>query len=139
MGLLSKMRAMCSCCSRGGDNREGDPNGEFDAECAPDSRDVEPAHTNAAPAMEVRNLWKEFPAEKRGGSVVRAVHGFCLDVYEGEITCLLGPNGAGKSTFLSMLMGLMRPNKGSIQVFQMVSFVPHFTLPSTSKVVRERI
>ena len=122
LGLLAKVRSMCTCCARGSDNRVGDPNGESDAEFAPDARDVEPVQTSAAPAMEVRNLWKEFPAEKRGQSVVLAVNGFCLNVYEGEITCLLGPNGAGKSTFLSMLMGLMRPNKGSIHVFEMVCF-----------------
>ena len=112
----------CSRFGRNAADKVDHLNSEFDAECAPDARDVEPVQSDAAPAMAVRNLWKEFPAEKRGGSVVRAVRGFCLDVYEGEITCLLGPNGAGKSTFLAMLRGLMRPNRGSIQVFQLVLF-----------------
>ena len=67
-------------------------------------------------AMVVRNLWKVFAPERRGGEPVRAVRGLDLTVYEGEITCLLGPNGAGKSTFLAMLMGLARPTTGSIRV-----------------------
>lgn len=70
--------------------------------------------------MSVRALWKTFPPERRGGDPVLAVRGLYLSVYEGEITCLLGPNGAGKSTFLSMLMGLMRPDKGTIHVYQLV-------------------
>jgi ABC-2 type transport system ATP-binding protein len=40
-----------------------------------------------------------------------------LTVGEGEIYGLLGPNGAGKSTLLRVLLGLVRPNKGSALVF----------------------
>ena len=82
---------------------------------------VEPVPSSARAALVVRDLWKVFPAETRGGKPVRAVRGLDLTVYEGEITCLLGPNGAGKSTFLSMLMGLARPTDGSIHVFGQAS------------------
>ncbi|MDR3573485.1 MAG: ABC transporter ATP-binding protein [Anaerolineaceae bacterium] len=34
----------------------------------------------------------------------------------GEFIVILGPNGAGKSTFLKLLLGLVRPTAGSIQV-----------------------
>ena len=73
--------------------------------------------------MSVRALQKTFASEKRYGEPVVAVRGLYLAVYEGNITCLLGPNGAGKSKFLSMLMGLMRSDKGTIHVFQLVGFV----------------
>ncbi|MDR2663940.1 MAG: LPS export ABC transporter ATP-binding protein [Puniceicoccales bacterium] len=53
--------------------------------------------------------------EKRYGKrvVVRSVD---FDVHPGEIVGLLGPNGAGKSTTFQMLVGLVRPNGGSIRL-----------------------
>ncbi len=51
---------------------------------------------------------------KRYGEVV-ALAGVDVDVPRG-ITGLLGPNGAGKTTFIGMLLGLARPDSGSIEV-----------------------
>jgi zinc/manganese transport system ATP-binding protein len=39
-----------------------------------------------------------------------------LTIQRGEFIVILGPNGAGKSTFLKLLLGLVRPNAGTIQV-----------------------
>lgn len=39
-----------------------------------------------------------------------------LDVRQGEVLALLGPNGAGKSTTISVLLGLIRPQIGFVQV-----------------------
>lgn len=39
-----------------------------------------------------------------------------LTIEQGEFVVVLGPNGAGKSTLLKMLLGLLRPNAGTIQV-----------------------
>jgi ABC-2 type transport system ATP-binding protein len=44
------------------------------------------------------------------------VEGISFDVREGEIFGFLGPNGAGKTTTIRMLVGLIRPSSGSIQV-----------------------
>jgi len=38
-------------------------------------------------------------------------------VRAGEVVALLGPNGAGKTTAVKLLLGLMQPNSGSVQVF----------------------
>ena len=46
-----------------------------------------------------------------------AVDGVSIRVERGQIVGLLGPNGAGKTTTLRMLMGLMRPDAGTITVF----------------------
>jgi lipopolysaccharide export system ATP-binding protein len=42
------------------------------------------------------------------------VDGASINVHQGEIVGLLGPNGAGKTTTFYMIVGLIRPNKGSI-------------------------
>ncbi len=39
-----------------------------------------------------------------------------LDVRQGEVLALLGPNGAGKSTTISVLLGLIRPQEGAVEV-----------------------
>lgn len=62
----------------------------------------------------------------------RAVDGLDLEVPAGSCVGLLGPNGAGKSTTLRMLLGLARPDAGSIQVLGL-------EVPQEARRVRERI
>ena len=57
-----------------------------------------------------RNLKKSY------GEIV-ALHDLNLDVRAGELLALLGPNGAGKTTLVRMLLGLARPDSGSVSVF----------------------
>ncbi len=47
----------------------------------------------------------------------RAVDGVTFRVERGQVVGLLGPNGAGKTTTLRVLMGLIAPTRGRIQVF----------------------
>ncbi|MDX6264949.1 MAG: type transport system ATP-binding protein [Kribbellaceae bacterium] len=53
---------------------------------------------------------------KRYGNV-QAVAGVDLTIRSGEVVAMLGPNGAGKSTTIEMLLGLVRPDQGSVQVY----------------------
>ena len=46
-----------------------------------------------------------------------AVHDVSFSVEPGEIFGLLGPNGAGKTTLLRLMMDIIRPDEGSIEVF----------------------
>lgn len=62
---------------------------------------------SAPPCLEVRGLRKRF-----GGLV--AVDGIDFDLRPGEIFGLIGPNGSGKSTVMKLIMGVERPNAGSI-------------------------
>src|SRR5580692_5598609 len=50
---------------------------------------------------------------------VRAVRSLDLAIAPGETVALLGPNGAGKSTTIDMVLGLSRPDSGSISLFGM--------------------
>jgi ABC-2 type transport system ATP-binding protein len=53
---------------------------------------------------------------KRFGKVV-ALDGLDLEVRRGELFAVLGPNGAGKTTAISLLLGLQRPDTGSVRLF----------------------
>ena len=64
--------------------------------------------------IELRGLEKTFDSP---AGPVRAVRGIDVEVHEGETVALLGPNGAGKSTTVDMLLGLQRPDTGTVAVF----------------------
>ncbi len=59
--------------------------------------------------IEVRDLSKSY---KNGR--VQALDSVNLAVYAGEVLGLIGPNGAGKSTLFGCLLGLLRPDAGSV-------------------------
>ena len=44
------------------------------------------------------------------------VNGVSFDIAAGEIVGLLGPNGAGKTTSFSIVVGLVRPDKGAVRL-----------------------
>lgn len=41
-----------------------------------------------------------------------------LEIPEGGFIAIIGPNGAGKTTFLRLLLGLLRPSAGQVQIFK---------------------
>ena len=45
---------------------------------------------------------------------IRAVRGIDVSIAAGETAALLGPNGAGKSTTIDMLLGLSKPDGGTV-------------------------
>jgi ABC-type sugar transport system ATPase subunit len=47
---------------------------------------------------------------------VKALDGLDLAVQTGQVAGFLGPNGAGKSTTIRVLLGLLRPDAGSVEV-----------------------
>jgi ABC-2 type transport system ATP-binding protein len=61
-------------------------------------------------AIDARGLCKSFGA-------VEAVNGIDLRVESGEIVAVLGPNGAGKSTTIDMVLGLSKPDAGSVTIY----------------------
>lgn len=65
--------------------------------------------TSTHPAVELDSLTKSFGA-------VTAVDGLSLRVQPGEVVAFLGPNGAGKTSTIDMLLGLSRPDTGTVRV-----------------------
>jgi ABC-2 type transport system ATP-binding protein len=63
-----------------------------------------------APIVRLQGIAKTY------GSV-NAVAGIDLEIRRGETIALLGPNGAGKTTTIGMLLGLIEPTAGSVEVF----------------------
>ncbi len=49
-----------------------------------------------------------------GYGAVRALHGVSIDLDEGQTVALLGTNGNGKSTLMKCVMGIVKPDSGSI-------------------------
>ena len=62
------------------------------------------------PTLSIENLTKSF-------SDTVAVDHVSLRINPGEILGLLGANGAGKSTTMQMMLGLIKPTSGTINIF----------------------
>src|SRR5438046_7106364 len=76
------------------------------------TRHAQPAET----VLSVRGLTKIF-TDFWNRHNARAVDNVDFEVRRGEVVGLLGPNGSGKSTTVKMLLGLLYPTRGHIEVF----------------------
>ncbi|TYS23770.1 ABC transporter ATP-binding protein [Bacillus subtilis] len=65
-------------------------------------------------AVSVSNVTKHFQQKT-------AVNNISFSIEKGEIAAILGPNGAGKTTVISMILGLLKPTKGEIKLFNRLS------------------
>jgi ABC-2 type transport system ATP-binding protein len=81
---------------------------------------AEPTRTAAVNSGEVvvavRGLTKVFK-DFWGRPKARAVDNVDFEVRRGEVFGLLGPNGSGKSTTVKIILGLLYPTKGHVEVF----------------------
>jgi ABC-2 type transport system ATP-binding protein len=67
-------------------------------------------------AYEVRGLRRCY-RNRRRDEPVPAHDGIDLDIPAGSVFGVLGPNGAGKSTLIRQLVGLLRPDAGTVRLF----------------------
>lgn len=81
--------------------------------------------TDESPAIAVRDLRKVYGTKP-------AVDGLSLMVPRGCFFGFLGPNGAGKTTTIRMLMGLIPPTSGSIEILGMA-------MPGDDVLIKSRI
>jgi len=67
---------------------------------------------------------------------VRILEDVSFDVQPNDVVALLGPNGAGKSTLLRAVLGLVRPESGSVRIFgelpekgrRFIGYLPQYAL-----------
>ena len=83
--------------------------------------DLLPTELDGGPrALRTAGVTKRFRAGglplPRMARIVRALDGLDLEVPEGAVYVLVGPNGAGKTTFLRILLDLLRPDAGDVEV-----------------------
>ena len=60
--------------------------------------------------LTLKNVTKSFQHKT-------AVNDVSFTIGKGEVVAILGPNGAGKTTTISMILGLLKPTAGEVQLF----------------------
>jgi ABC-2 type transport system ATP-binding protein len=73
-------------------------------------QEVQEVPRGVSPGIELHDLAKSY-------GKIEAVRGIDVSVEPGETVAVLGPNGAGKSTTIEMLLGLTRPDRGTVEIF----------------------
>ena len=59
--------------------------------------------------IQIRDLWKRF-------GKLQVLAGMNLDIQEGETLVILGPSGIGKSVLLKHIIGLIKPDQGTVDI-----------------------
>ena len=59
--------------------------------------------------VEIKNVWFGY----NGSTVLQDVS---LNILQGDFIAMIGPNGGGKTTLLKLMLGLLRPDRGSIRI-----------------------
>jgi len=71
--------------------------------------------------LDIKNLYFAYKNEY----VLKNIN---LEVYQRDFLAIIGPNGGGKSTLLKLILGLLKPTKGKIELFEKkVGYVPQNT------------
>ena len=63
--------------------------------------------------VRISGLWKRFGR-------LDVLRGVDIEITPGRITAVVGPNAAGKTTLIKTILGLVRPDRGSVQVNEVV-------------------
>lgn len=68
--------------------------------------------------IKVEQIYKQYSGSLLKKKII-ALRGVTLHVEHGEVFGIVGPNGAGKSTLLKILLGLVTPTSGSVQLHKL--------------------
>jgi ABC-2 type transport system ATP-binding protein len=81
-----------------------------------DTASADTASPDSEIILQTQNLSKTYrPMFSKSGKT--ALENLTINVRRGEIFGLVGPNGSGKTTTLKLLLGLIKPTSGSVQIF----------------------
>jgi len=64
---------------------------------------------NNSQGLQIKNIGKSY-------NRIPVIHDISISLKPGEVIGLLGPNGAGKTTMFYIIMGLIKPDRGSIYI-----------------------
>jgi zinc transport system ATP-binding protein len=67
-------------------------------------------HMKTEPIIAVKDVWFSF----NGQPVLEKAN---LAVPRGDFLVIIGPNGGGKTTLLKLMLGLLKPNRGTVRIF----------------------
>jgi ABC-2 type transport system ATP-binding protein len=76
---------------------------------------TEALDVTAAPAVRLDDLRMVFTSGLK--APVEALQGLTMEIPRGAVVGLLGPNGSGKTTAISCVLGLLRPQGGSVALW----------------------
>lgn len=76
---------------------------------------TEELDVSAAPAVRLDDLRMVFAGGLK--APVEALQGLTMEIPRGAVVGLLGPNGSGKTTAISCVLGLLRPQRGSVSLW----------------------
>lgn len=74
-----------------------------------------PTKKSAETAVSFHNVSLSYRSVK--GAPHTVFHALNLDIQRGEHVALIGSNGAGKSTLMKLMVGLLKPNAGTVSLF----------------------
>ncbi|RKY01956.1 MAG: hypothetical protein DRP55_03535 [Spirochaetes bacterium] len=60
------------------------------------------------------NISKVYPLKTSITGMIKAVDNVSIDIYDGSKTVIFGPTGGGKTTLISILAGILKPDRGEI-------------------------
>jgi ABC-2 type transport system ATP-binding protein len=78
---------------------------------------VEPTLNLEAPHLSTIPTVARLDSISKDYGKVKALDGMNLEIRAGELVALLGPNGAGKTTAVKLLLGLAKPDRGTVSIF----------------------
>jgi len=81
-------------------------------------------HLGFRATMQIRNLSFRYPGKKKN-----AISSIDLDITEGELVGIAGKSGAGKSTLVDLLLGILSPNTGQIEISNNVPSITYARWP----------
>src|SRR5271166_4128485 len=73
------------------------------------TKQTEPGQVGSVPVVAVENVYKSFAS-------LKVLNGVSLSVAQGETLAVLGRSGTGKSVLLRLIIGLAKPDTGSVRI-----------------------